>query len=90
MPALPHTQDTVIDLKKRFHSANRKYYPERQWYNLIPKAGESRGQALEDDKTLGSYGLSDGSSIVFKDLGTQARTLARSSATLSISLIDRT
>lgn len=61
-------------MKKRFHSNDRKnskYYPARQRFTLPPKEGEARGIPLEDGKTLGSYGLSDGSTIIFKDLGPQ-------------------
>ncbi len=59
-------QDKVLELKKRFQSIDRKnhkYYPARQRFTLPPKEGEARGVPLEDDKTLGSYGLSDGANV---------------------------
>ena len=65
------TQATVLDLKKRVHAERKKLYVERQRLTLHPKAGEARGQVLEDDKKVSEYGLKDGDSILFKDLGPQ-------------------
>mmetsp|Transcript_25782 Transcript_25782/g.56172 ORF Transcript_25782/g.56172 Transcript_25782/m.56172 type:complete len:308 (+) Transcript_25782:189-1112(+) len=63
--------DTVSELKKKFHKSYRTLPPERQRYTLPPKAGEAKGQVLEDSKALSTYGLKNGSVLVFKDLGPQ-------------------
>lgn len=64
-------ESTVDDLKARFAELKRKYYPTRQRFTLPAKAGQRSGQALEAGKRLKDYGLQDGSTIVFKDLGPQ-------------------
>eukprot|EP00798_Chlamydomonas_sp_ICE-L_P024166 gene24166-9753_t len=64
--------ETVKELKKKFHGANKKYYPGRQRFELPVVEGEKRGVALADDsKTLASYGLTKDTTLTFKDLGTQ-------------------
>jgi very-long-chain enoyl-CoA reductase len=64
-------QDTVTALKKTYHAKNKKYYPARQRLTLPPKEGQKSGEALRDDYKLSKYGLSNGSVVQFKDLGTQ-------------------
>ena len=64
-------QDTVREMKKKFHATKQAMYPARQRFTLLPKAGDERGQVLEDGNTLASYGLKDGSTVLFKDLGPQ-------------------
>jgi len=64
-------QATVLELKKLFHIRKRKFYLARQRFTLQPEKGKTRGIPLEDDKTLESYKLKDGSTIIFKDLGPQ-------------------
>lgn len=65
------SEDSVRELKKKLHSLKSKLHPERQRLTLEPKAGESRGQVLEDDQKLGHYNLQNGSKVLFKDLGPQ-------------------
>lgn len=72
---MPVPQDTVLDLKKKLHGVKKGLYVERQRITLKPKAGEARGQVLEDDKMLSEYGLKDGDVVLFKDLGPQVRDL---------------
>jgi hypothetical protein len=67
-------QDTVTELKKKYHAVAKKYYPERQRLTLPAKPGQKSGDVLKDDSTLSSYGLTNGSVVQFKDLGTQVRT----------------
>lgn len=64
-------QETIFSLKKKLHAERQKLYVERQRLTLHPKAGETRGQVLEDDKKVSDYGLKDGDSVLFKDLGPQ-------------------
>lgn len=66
-------QATVDDLKIAISKAISKYYPSRQRLTLPPQAGQKSGSPLVDGKALSEYSLSDGSTIVFKDLGTQAK-----------------
>ena len=61
----------VSDLKRSFHALKRKFYPSRQRFTTVPARGETRGTALRDDALLSEYGLNDGDTIVFKDLGPQ-------------------
>lgn len=79
-PTLP--QDTIRDLKKKFHATKQAMYPARQRFTLLPKAGDERGQVLEDGNTLASYGLKDGSTVLFKDLGPQVLHAGSKSAGL--------
>lgn len=65
----------MTELKKKFYALKRKYYPARQRFSLPPKDGEARGVALEDGKRLSDYGLKDGATLEFKDLGPQVRGL---------------
>ncbi|PNH05191.1 Trans-2,3-enoyl-CoA reductase [Tetrabaena socialis] len=62
---------TVSELKRKFQSYSRKYYPARQRFSLPVKAGEKRGVVLEDGKRLADYGLAEGGRVDFKDLGPQ-------------------
>lgn len=59
------------DLKRAIHKAKAKLYPDRQRITLPPKAGEKRGVPLVDGKSLADFGLTDGSPVLFKDLGPQ-------------------
>lgn len=65
------SEDTVTELKKRYHAVAPKYYPARQRLTLPPKEGQKSGDALKDDAKLSDYGLTDGSIVHFKDLGIQ-------------------
>ena len=65
-------QATVDDLKDAVGRAISKYYPARQRLTLPPQPGQKSGSPLLDGKLLSEYGLSEGSTVVFKDLGTQA------------------
>jgi very-long-chain enoyl-CoA reductase len=57
---------TVQEFKRLYAKKFPKYYPERQRYT-IPETNKP----LEEGKTLGDYGLKEGSVVLFKDLGTQ-------------------
>ncbi|WIA37350.1 hypothetical protein OEZ86_014279 [Tetradesmus obliquus] len=65
------SEDTVGQLKKEFHAVNKKYYPARQRMTLPAKEGQKSGEVLKDSAKLSEYGLSSGSVVLFKDLGTQ-------------------
>jgi hypothetical protein len=64
-------QDTVGELKKKYHAKAPKYYPARQRLTLPAKEGQKSGDVLQDRDQLSKYGLSNGSVVLFKDLGTQ-------------------
>jgi hypothetical protein len=64
-------QATVDDLQDRFAELKRKFYPSRQRFTLPPKEGQRSGEALVPGKALADYGLADGDTLVFKDLGPQ-------------------
>lgn len=64
-------QATAEDLKKAFAKAKPKYYPSRQRFTLPPTDAAPRGVPLTADKPLSEYGISDGSTVLFKDLGPQ-------------------
>lgn len=64
-------QDTVTDLKKKFHAKQAKYYPARQRLTLPAAEGQKSGEVLKDGAKLSDYGLTNGSVVQFKDLGTQ-------------------
>lgn len=66
-------QASVEDLKAAIGKANPKYYPSRQRLTLPPEPGQRSGNPLLDGKKLTEYNLTNGSTVVFKDLGTQAR-----------------
>ena len=67
-----YPQDTVTELKKKFHALSPKFYPARQQLALPPKQGQKKGEALKNGSmTLGDCGLTDGSVVQFKDLGPQ-------------------
>jgi hypothetical protein len=66
-------QDTVAQLKKKYHALNKKYYPARQRLTLPAKEGQKSGEVLKDSSKLSDYGLANGSVVQFKDLGTQVR-----------------
>lgn len=57
----------VLDLFKAFAKEFPKYYVSRQRFTI----GESKGQALAKNKKLSEYGLKNGDTLVFKDLGAQ-------------------
>ena len=61
----------MTDLQRAFHTAKPKCYPSRQRFFLPVKAGEKKATALAPGKKLSDYGLTDGSVLVFKDLGPQ-------------------
>ncbi|GAX82345.1 hypothetical protein CEUSTIGMA_g9774.t1 [Chlamydomonas eustigma] len=63
--------ETVRNLKKKLHARKQVLHPERQRLTLLPKEGESRGEVLDDSKTVADYGLKDGDAILCKDLGPQ-------------------
>ncbi|KAF8065843.1 hypothetical protein HT031_002903 [Scenedesmus sp. PABB004] len=65
------SEDTVAQLKKKYHALAKKYYPARQRLTLPPKEGQKSGEALKDSAKLSDYGLTNGSSVQFKDLGPQ-------------------
>lgn len=69
-PVLVH-QDTVAELKKKYHAKAPKYYPARQRLTLPAKEGQKSGDVLQDRDQLSKYGLTNGSVVLFKDLGTQ-------------------
>ena len=71
-PIHPPTQATVADLQAAFAAAKPKFYPSRQRFTLTATApGDKRPQALSAGKKLSDYGLSEGGSLIFKDLGPQ-------------------
>ncbi|KAF7458393.1 putative 3-oxo-5-alpha-steroid 4-dehydrogenase [Cryptosporidium felis] len=55
----------VNDLKLQFYNEFH-YYPERQWFNVAFPNGE-----VLKDGYLNSYGIEDGTTLYFKDLGVQ-------------------
>jgi hypothetical protein len=63
----------VAELKKKIHALKPALYPARQRLTLPAKPGAKSGELLKDSATIASAGLSDGSVVVFKDLGTQVR-----------------
>ena len=69
-------QASVDELKIAISKARTKYYPSRQRLTLPAQPGQKSGSPLLDGKPLSEYSLSDGSTIVFKDLGTQVRRAA--------------
>lgn len=60
------------ELKAAISKANAKYYPSRQRLTLPPEPGQRSGNPLLDGKALSDYNLTGGSTVIFKDLGTQA------------------
>ncbi|TRY53187.1 Ubiquitin domain-containing Steroid reductase [Cryptosporidium tyzzeri] len=56
---------TVSDLKLQFYEEFH-YYPERQWFNVA----SSNGEVLKEGK-LEDYGIENGTTLYFKDLGVQ-------------------
>lgn len=65
-------QATVKDLKDRFHELKPNLYPSRQRWTLPVKEGQKSGTVLKDEGArLVDLGLTDGSSLIFKDLGPQ-------------------
>ena len=59
------------DLKARFAELKPRFYASRQRWTLPPKEGQRSGEALASGKRLSDYGLTDGSTLIFKDLGPQ-------------------
>ena len=74
MSAVVVVQASVDDLKAAISKANAKYYPSRQRLTLPSEAGQKSGTPLLDGTSLTQYKLTTGSTVVFKDLGTQAST----------------
>lgn len=68
-------QASVEDLKTAISKANAKYYPSRQRLTLPPEPGQRSGNPLLDGKALTDYNLTAGSTVIFKDLGTQASNM---------------
>lgn len=66
-------QGTVADLQTALHRRKKVFYPSRQRLTLPIPAGQKKPTVLAPDKRLADYGLADGSIVVFKDLGPQAR-----------------
>ena len=66
------SQASVEDLKTAISRANAKYYPSRQRLTLPAEPGQRSGNPLLDGNALSDYNLTDGSTVIFKDLGTQA------------------
>lgn len=64
-------QASVDTLKATISKSHPKLYSSRQRLTLPPQPGQRSGTALVDGKPLKEYGLSDGSTVFFKDLGTQ-------------------
>eukprot|EP01098_Paradermamoeba_levis_P013834 TRINITY_DN640_c0_g1_i1.p1 TRINITY_DN640_c0_g1~~TRINITY_DN640_c0_g1_i1.p1 ORF type:complete len:299 (-),score=84.58 TRINITY_DN640_c0_g1_i1:58-954(-) len=56
--------ETVADLKKAWQKKFPKYYPSRQRF-------EYNAAVLTDDSPLSKYSISEGSTLVFRDLGPQ-------------------
>ncbi|KAL8452330.1 hypothetical protein Emag_002449 [Eimeria magna] len=57
---------TVEDFKERFYKRYH-YYPERQWWTV----GQPQGQALRGEGPLTDFGVHNGETLFFKDLGEQ-------------------
>ncbi|KAL8452179.1 hypothetical protein Emed_001486 [Eimeria media] len=57
---------TVEDFKERFYKRYH-YYPERQWWTV----GQPQGQALRGEGPLTDFGVHNGETLFFKDLGVQ-------------------
>jgi very-long-chain enoyl-CoA reductase len=64
-------QATVDDLKSRFAELKPKYYPSRQRWTLPTKENTRSGEVLTSGKKLSEYGIKDGVTLQFKDLGPQ-------------------
>ena len=65
-------QGSVDSLKAAITNSHPKLYSSRQRLTLPPEAGQRSGAPLADGKALQDYGLTDGSVVFCKDLGTQA------------------
>lgn len=66
-------QDSVDDLRKAFAKAKPAMYVARQRFTLPLAEGEKKATVLGSGKKLSDYGLTEGSKVVFKDLGPQVR-----------------
>jgi hypothetical protein len=67
-----HAQATVEDLKAAFAQAKPKYYQSRQRFTIQPTADAPGSVPLTaDSKPLSEYGVADGATLLFKDLGPQ-------------------
>ena len=65
-------QATVEDLKAAFSNAKPKYYVSRQRFTIQSTADAPGSVPLTaDSKQLSEYGVSDGATLLFKDLGPQ-------------------
>uniref|UniRef100_A0A0A9YK63 very-long-chain enoyl-CoA reductase n=1 Tax=Lygus hesperus TaxID=30085 RepID=A0A0A9YK63_LYGHE len=56
----------IKDVKKGIYSQKKKLYPDRQSIRL-----EAKGKSLNDEESLSSLGLKNGSKLYLKDLGPQ-------------------
>eukprot|EP00884_Botryococcus_braunii_P018596 jgi/Botrbrau1/541/Bobra.0010s0016.1 len=63
--------DSVDDLRKAFAKAKPAMYIARQRFTLPLAEGEKKPTVLGSGKKLSDYGLTEGSKVVFKDLGPQ-------------------
>ena len=65
-------QATVEDLKAAFAKAKPKYYVSRQRFTIQATVDASGSVPLTADrKPLSEYGVADGATLLFKDLGPQ-------------------
>ena len=69
-------QATVDELKAVFAKSSPKHYPSRQRFTTLPTGDAPKGVALTDGKLLSDFGITDGVTLVFKDLGTQVQTIS--------------
>jgi hypothetical protein len=68
-------QDSVDDLRKALAKAKPAMYIARQRFTLPLAEGEKKPTVLGSGKKLSDYGLTEGSKVVFKDLGPQVMLL---------------
>ena len=69
---LSGVQATVEDLKAAFAKAKPKYYVSRQRFTIQSMTDAPGSVPLTaDSKQLSEYGVSDGATLLFKDLGPQ-------------------
>lgn len=64
-------QASVDDLKAEFAKVKPKYNESRQRFTTPPTDEAPRGTPLAAGKPLSEFGITDGSTIFFKDLGPQ-------------------
>lgn len=66
----PPQDATVADLKRGIADSRPELYTARQRLTTVAEKGK-KGTVLEDGKKLAEYGLTNGDTVVFKDLGPQ-------------------